>query len=143
MRFLHLHWSDIEAFLVMNPAPMVEHEVASRPIARGFWFLSERREARDPRNVGLDDVRAYELATKKLERLGTGPREYIHVNAAEADKHVPLSDAVEYVEAQAAPNEFLLVGYADGGFISVSRERMPFQTGLSEATWWRPTRDTH
>ena len=81
---------------------------------------------------------SYEIATHRLENLGVGPVEYVHVNPPSGSRHVPLSAAVEHIEAYASASEFLLVGYADGGLISVSRDLLPFQAGLQQAMWWRP-----
>jgi hypothetical protein len=49
---------------------------------------------------------------------------------------LPLKDAVLKIEASPANNHFLVVGYEDGGVISVSGTTLPFQINARPADWW-------
>jgi hypothetical protein len=47
-----------------------------------------------------------------------------------------LKEAVSKVETSPANNTILLVGYEDGGVISVSGTTLPFQINAKPAQWW-------
>ncbi len=50
----------------------------------------------------------------------------------------PLEDAVSRVEASPIASRFLVIGYEDGGVISVSGSTLPFQAKAKPAEWWTP-----
>jgi hypothetical protein len=63
-------------------------------------------------------------------------RHDFRVNRTLALDPAALTTAIQRVESAGAPTEFLLAGHRDGGLISASHDRLPFQQGLDPITWW-------
>lgn len=141
MRFLHQDFSPIAAWLDQVRPTIHRLEWDREPIASGFPMLSftlKRRPARPPATTTVAEIRATFDLGSVPEKAGTVLRNYFHLNRPPSEVSVSLSRAVEHVEAFGAPEELLLVGYPDGGLISVSRSPLPFQADAKEATWWGP-----
>ena len=64
-------------------------------------------------------------------------RFFFHIGSSSDQPILPLVEAVAHVENRGLAGEFLLAGHPDGGLVSVSRERLPFQSG-DPITWWGP-----
>jgi hypothetical protein len=142
MRFLHKDFGPIRQFLTTEPCEIRTLEWDLNPVEAGsFAFLPwtvKRRPAHPPAPSNLDLVADCFSRSQRVEDAGTVLRNYFHINAPPTDRTVSLSGAVEHVEAFGGPAEILLVGYPDGGLISVSRHQMPFQEGTAQADWWGP-----
>jgi len=142
MRFLHNDLRPIELFFGANSCDIRRLEWDLNPVEAGsFAFLPwtvKRRPARPPETTTLKEIGEYFHRADKPEDAGTVLFNYFHVNAPLTDRAVSLPGAVEHVEAFGAPMEFLLVGYPDGGLISISRHVLSFQEGLEQAHWWGP-----
>ena len=63
-------------------------------------------------------------------------KHYFHINPTTVGRPLAVDEAVQFVEAEGAPDEFLLAGHPDGGLVSVSTRPLPFQEGLKPITWW-------
>ena len=142
MRFLHTDFVPVREFLTGGPHDIRRLEWDLNPVEAGsFAFLPwtvKRRPARSPQPSNLVEIEDYFRRGHRPDQAGTVLFNYFHINAPSSDRAVSLSGAVEHVEAYGGPTEFLLVGYPDGGMISVSRQMLPFQIGLTEAEWWGP-----
>ena len=142
MRFLHTDFAPLEHYLSTEACEIRRLEWDLNPVEAGsFAFLPwtvRRRPARAPQPTTIGEIKEYFHRGDRPEDAGTVLLNYFHINAPRSDVAVSLSGAVEHVEAFGEPGEFLLVGYHDGGLISVSRRMLPFQDGLQQATWWGP-----
>jgi hypothetical protein len=143
MRFLHKAFEPLQRYMLDVPVEIRLLEWELSPIASGsFVFLPwtiKRRAARAPRASDLAEIAAYFHRAETPELAGTVLRNYFHINAPHSTTPVSLNGAVEHVEAYGKPDEFLLVGYPDGGLISVSRQKLPFQENAAPADhWWGP-----
>lgn len=141
MRFLHEDYAPVAAWIEATAPTIHRLEWEREPIASGFPmfpFSVKRRQAHAPVEVASNEIEATFRRGFVPEQAGTVLSLYFHLNRPRSDTIVSLSGAVEHVEAFGADDEILIVGYHDGGVISVSRSRMAFQTGLDEAGWWGP-----
>ena len=77
-----------------------------------------------------------EMLTSTGKLWGTLLRYYLGVARSAEAEAPPLKDAVSKVEASRASSTILLVGYEDGGLISVSAKTLPCQIGAKSAEWW-------
>jgi hypothetical protein len=68
---------------------------------------------------------------------GTAPKNYVYASFNAEIDPIPLGEALSRVEDVRTSNGFLLVGYNDGGLISISKEKLPFQDRAERAPWWR------
>jgi hypothetical protein len=140
MRFLHKDLAPLKAHLLAAPNEIKRLEWDLNPIIRGpmaiFSFNPKRRPADRPRPGTVDEIETTFRRAANPELAGTVLLEYFHVNAPPSERAVSMAAAIEHVEAYGGPTEFLIVGYPDGGVISVSRYVLPFQEGSHEATWW-------
>jgi hypothetical protein len=142
MRFLHKDIAPVRQFLAAEPCDIRRLEWDLNPVEAGsFAFLPwtvKRRPARAPAPSTGQEVEDCFNRSHRPEEAGTMLASYFHVNAPPTDHAVSLPGAVEHVEAFGGPTEFLIVGYPDGGVISVSRRMLPFQDGTQQADWWGP-----
>lgn len=116
MRYLHLEIDELLRYLEEQKLVLTEMGI-SEP-----WTSS----------IGVETLRKYTAATDVL--WGERPRSFI-VADDEALAHMTMRDAVQASETTERP-KCLLIGYNDGGLISVSRETLPFQQGAAQANWW-------
>lgn len=139
MRFFHKNPAPVLSYLEQEHAPILMLDWEREPKVGGFAMLptTVRRRAANPARP----VDASEVAF--IAGHGKGPRHavtvlqfYFHVNSTAVGRPMPLTDAVEFVESEAADTEFLLAGHPDGGLVSVSKVRQPFQEGLDPISWW-------
>jgi hypothetical protein len=84
----------------------------------------------------LDPISEMLRATDKL--WGRRLSYFLDVSSSTDQAVLPLKEAVLRVEAAVVSDDFLLVGYQDGGIISISGKILPFQTDAKVAEWWRP-----
>lgn len=142
MRFHHEDFAPLERYLTAETCEIWRLEWDLNPVEAGsFAFLPwtvKRRPAHAPQPATISEIREYFRRADKPELAGTVLLDYFHINAPASDQPVSLSGAVEHVEAYGGPSEFLLVGYPDGGLISVSRRMLPFQEAVPQANWWGP-----
>lgn len=142
MRFLHKDFGLLRAYLSAEPCDIRRLEWDLNPAEAGSlaflpWTV-KRRPAHAPQPASVADIETCFARSQRVEEAGTVLRDYFHVNAPPSDVAVSLPGAVEHVEAFGAPAEFLIVGYPDGGLITVSRRMLPFQDGAGQADWWGP-----
>lgn len=140
MRFRHADPAPVLDFLRENPAEIRvrdwDRERAPGGIA-GFLRLA-RTEPANPAQPGkLADVEFIAGRGPGPSHASTVLRFYFHINSTADERILPLVEAVAHVEGRGAGGEFLLAGHPDGGLISVSRQRLPFQQG-DPITWWGP-----
>jgi hypothetical protein len=140
MRFLHEDFAPLKAYLLAEPNDIRRLEWHLRPVVRSamniFAMTPKRRSADRPRPASVDEIEAMLRRTENPQLAGSVLSEYFHVNAPPSDRAVSMAAAIEHVEAFGAPNEFLVVGHPNGGFVSVSRLMLPFQQAAREATSW-------
>jgi hypothetical protein len=98
----------------------------------------KRRAALPAQPAGLDDLAFFASRGNGPRHAITVLQHYFHLNSSVVGRPLSLAEAVEHVELEGASGEFLLAGHPDGGLISVSRDRLPFQAGLEPITWWGP-----
>lgn len=98
-------------------------------------YLMEVRGKQAPRTVDLDFIRAYADDTAKY--LGAAPIDYILVMAKDAAMPT-VGVMIADIEGRLENSSFVLIGYNDGGVISVSNHRLPCQVDAQPAEWWKP-----
>ncbi len=140
MRFRHLEAEPVLAWLRAAPADIRirewERERTPGGIA-GFLRLA-RAEPANPAQPGeLSDVEFIAGRGRGPSHAGTVLRYYFHINSTAEERILPLVEAVAHVEGRGADTECLLAGHPDGGLVSVSRVRLPFQQG-EPIDWWGP-----
>lgn len=139
MRFRHVDPSSIIAHMhTTSPVILIldwERERKAGGIV-GLLNLQKPQPAGPARSASIEDV---EFIARRgpPSHAGLVLRHYFHVNATATGRPLTLVEAVEYVEAQGAADEYVLAGHPDGGLISVSRDRMSFQSG-DPISWWGP-----
>lgn len=139
MRFRHIDPALVVAHLrKTSPSILIldwERERKAGGIA-GLLNLQKPQPAGPAKPASIDDV---DFIGKRgpPSHAGLVLRYYFHVNTTATGRPLTLVEAVEYVEDQGTPGEYLIAGHPDGGLISVSRDRLPFQSG-DPITWWGP-----
>lgn len=141
MRFRHIDPAPIIAFLrETSPAILVrewERERSVGGVGRLLGMASLPKAANAAQPGQISDVEFIAGRGKGPQHVGNVLRFYFHINSSSPEPILPLVEAVAHVEGRAGAGEFLLAGHPDGGLISVSRERLPFQQG-EPITWWGP-----
>ncbi|HYD05104.1 MAG TPA: hypothetical protein VEC60_05240 [Reyranella sp.] len=85
------------------------------------------------------DVSAIQTMLKRSETLwGTALPYYLWISKSAEGNTASLAEAVAQIESSADQEKFLIVAYQDGGLISVSGIRLPFQVDARKADWWGP-----
>jgi hypothetical protein len=139
MRFRHVDPAPVLSYLRANPSAILvldwERERKAGGIA-GLLKISKPVPAGPAKPASIEDI-AYIARRGPPSHAGLVLRYYFHINSTATGRPLPLIEAVEHVEASAAQGEMLITGHPDGGLISVSRERLPFQSG-EPITWWGP-----
>jgi hypothetical protein len=139
MRFRHVDPSPVLTHLrKTTPSILVldwERERKAGGIA-GLLNIQKPKPAGPARPALIEDV---EFIARRgpPSHAGVVLRFYFHLNSTAASRLLTLVEAVEHVESHGAPDEYVLAGHPDGGLISVSRDRLPFQSGEA-ITWWGP-----
>jgi hypothetical protein len=87
--------------------------------------------------AGDSAIREMFLETHRL--WGTNLPYYLAVSKDPRPSGQPLANAVDQILAGAPSEEFLVIAYQDGGLLTVSRKRLPFQDAAASADWWRMT----
>lgn len=118
MRYLHLEIGDLLRYLE-------EQELVLTEIGISEPWISP---------IGAETLRKYMAATNVL--WGEFPSSFI-IADDRASTLITMKEAVQASETNGRP-KCVLIGYNDGGLISVSRETLPFQQGLAQADWWKP-----
>jgi hypothetical protein len=140
MRFQHKNIAPVRAWLEGH-APMIHQlEWEKEIVTGGYAFLPstlKRRAAEPARPASIAEIVGFAKVGGPRQVTAT-LRFYFHINMSAVADPLPLVEAVGFVEAEGGYEEFLLAGHPDGGLISVSRERLPFQDGLQPITWWGP-----
>ena len=65
---------------------------------------------------------------------------YLIVSPEIEIKNQPIHEAVSRIETSKTRDEFLIIAYQDGGLITVSGAKLPFQNDAKKANWWWPMR---
>jgi hypothetical protein len=121
MRYLHLQVADIAGHITS----------ASLVISK-----CDRNGQAQPSKVSEAAVAEMLGATEKL--WGALLPYYFWVSRSYRERPLSLKEAVTEIEGASHPDEFLLVGYEDGGVLSISSSKSNFQIGARTAEWWRP-----
>lgn len=141
MRFRHLDPEPVLAYLRGNTVAISVREWDRERRVGGIAGMLRVGKASEPAGPAQpSDVSQVEfIASRGIHpsHAATVLRFFFHINSSADDRVLPLVDAVAHVELRGEPGEFLLAGHPDGGLISVSRERLPFQQG-DPITWWGP-----
>jgi len=139
MRFRHVDATAVIAFLRDNqPAILVrewDRERAAGGIA-GMLRMSKPQAAQGAQSGTISDVE-FIAGRHAPSNIGVVLRFFFHIGSSSDQPILPLVEAVAHVENRGLAGEFLLAGHPDGGLVSVSRERLPFQSG-EPITWWGP-----
>ena len=139
MRFRHVDATAVIAFLRDNqPAILVrewDRERAAGGIA-GMLRMSKPQAAQGAQSGKIRDVE-FIAGRHAPSNIGVVLRFFFHIGSSSDQPILPLVEAVAHVENRGLAGEFLLAGHPDGGLVSVSRERLPFQSG-DPITWWGP-----
>lgn len=142
MRFRHKDFGPVRGYLETEHCAIQMLEWEREPVVGGFAMLPttlKRRAALPAQVASIDEVAFFAGRGQGPQHAITVLQHYFHVNSsAQGRRPLPLAEAVEHVELDGLDAEFLLVGHPDGGLISVSRDRLPFQDGLEPITWWGP-----
>lgn len=138
MRFFHTDIAPILAALAEGTHSIQSLEWELNPKTRSVFSLLGReghRTARPAAPAGIDDVADLSRRRPPI-RIAEVFHHYFHINRTLSLDPAALTTAIQHVESAGAPDEFLLAGHPDGGLVSVSRDRLPFQQGLDPITWW-------
>jgi hypothetical protein len=140
MRFRHVDPTAVIAFLSDNRSAILmrewDRERAAGGIA-GMLRMSRPQAAQGARPGEISDVE-FIAGRHAPSDIGVVLRFFFHIGSSSDQPVLPLIEAVAHVENRGLAGEFLLAGHPDGGLVSVSRERLPFQQGLDPITWWGP-----
>jgi len=139
MRFMHKDVRPVLQYLAVEDSRIMMLDWEREPIVGGFAMLPntlKRRAAYPAKPASIRDVEYYGGRGSGPDHAITVLKHYFHVNPTTVGRPLALSEAVEFVEGAAAPDEFLLAGHPDGGLISVSSQPLPFQEGMKPITWW-------
>jgi len=139
MRFRHVDPTPVIAFLRDNGSAILvrewDRERAAGGIA-GMLRMSRPQAAQGAQPGKISDVEF--IANRHApSNIGVVLRFFFHIASSSDQPILPLVEAVAHVENRGLAGEFLLAGHPDGGLVSVSRERLPFQSG-EPITWWGP-----
>jgi hypothetical protein len=111
-------------------------EIVRHVASAGLTITKCDRSARRPSSkVSKTELAEMLNASKKL--WGALHPDFLWLSSSPKEGAFTLNQAVAEVEAASALNEFLLVGYEDGGVISRSNSRLAFQAEARSANWWR------
>jgi hypothetical protein len=139
MRFRHPDAAPVLAHLRGAPVTILvrewERDRAPGGLA-GVLRMNKPQTARPAQPAKVSEVEFIARRHSPSE-IGVVLRFYFHIGSSCDEPILPLVEAVAYVERYGISGEFLLAGHPDGGLISVSRERQPFQHG-EPITWWGP-----
>jgi hypothetical protein len=141
MRFRHLDPAPVLAFLRATPADLQVREWSRERAVGGLAGMlrmgPSARPATGAQPANISEIEFIAGRGLHPSHAATVLRFFFHINASVDERLLPLVEAVEHVEQRGVAGEFLLAGHPDGGLISVSRERLPFQKG-NPITWWGP-----
>ena len=139
MRFRHADPEPVLASLRSAPATILVREWDRERAVGGIAGMLRRgkpQPASAAQAAKVSEV-AFIAQRHAPSEVGVVLRFYFHVGSSSDEPILPLVDAVAHVEGRGTGTEFLLAGHPDGGLISISRERQPFQHG-EPITWWGP-----
>lgn len=139
MRFRHVDPEPVLAHLRTTSAPILVREWDRERAASGIAGMLRMAKPQAARGAQPGKVSEVEFIAQRHppSEIGVVLRFFFHIGSSSDDLILPLIEAVAHVEGRGASGEFLLAGHPDGGLISVSRERQPFQHG-DPITWWGP-----
>ena len=139
MRFRHVDPLPVLQFLRHGTSPILvrewERERGGGGIS-GLLRMSKPQPAAPGRQGEIVDVE-FIAGRRAPSEIGVVLRYYFHIGSTADEPILPLVEAVAHIETRGAEDEFLLAGHPDGGLVSVSRGRLPFQQG-DPITWWGP-----
>lgn len=140
MRFRHLDPAPVLSHLRTNPSVILVREWDRERTPGGIAGLLRRGKPQLARAAQPGQVSEVEFIARRHPPadIAVVLRFFFHIGSSSDEPVLPLVEAVGHVERRGAAGEFLLAGHPDGGLISVSRERVPFQQGLEPITWWGP-----
>lgn len=144
MRFRHADPAPVLDYLrrERGSIQLLEWESERRPGGIAAFLRMQKPQPAGPaRPASVDDVAFIAGRGRGPSHAGIVLRYYFHVNSTAAPttgRPFTLVEAVGHVENSGAPGEFVLAGHPEGGLVSVSREVLPFQSGLGAIDWWGP-----
>ncbi len=142
MRFRHKDFAPVRDYIEREGCMILMLEWEREPVTGGFAMLPttlKRRAALPARPATIEDVAFFASRGEGPAHAITVLQHYFHLySTVQGRRPLSLAEAVEHVELDGSSAEFLLAGHPDGGLISVSRDRLPFQQGLEPITWWGP-----
>jgi hypothetical protein len=139
MRFNHKDVGPVLRYLAVEDSRIMVLDWEREPVVGGFAMLPatlKRRAAYPAKPATIADVEFYGGRGNSPAHAIRVLKHYFHINPTTVGRPLAVQEAVQFVEGEGAPNEFLLAGHPDGGLISVSAELLPFQEGLKPITWW-------
>jgi len=119
MRFLHKEFDSIVRFIDA-------HSLNT--------FVLDTEGAKAPRKVGARFLLNYGIATQQYN--GAAPTDYIVVTEAASVESKKALDAIREKETENRALSFILIGYNDGGVLSISSRYLPFHDEAQRADWW-------
>ena len=140
MRFRHLDPAPVLDHLRTTQAAILVREWDRERTPGGIAGLLRRGKPQMARAAQPAKISEVEFIARRHppSDVAVVLRFFFHVGSSSDEPILSLVDAVAHVERVGTANEFLLVGHPDGGLISVSRERQPFQQALDPITWRGP-----
>jgi len=87
------------------------------------------------KQMSPEDLDAYFSQSNLL--WGLMPKTFVYVGIREPQGNLTLHKAIQDAEYAGNDASFLLVGYQDGGLISVSNRKLAFQAEAQPADWWQ------
>ncbi len=100
-----------------------------------LWRLDRRGKSIAPAN--LDYLRScFAEGLRQGAVGGFDDSHYLNVTRVRDSQMQNLKHDVAWVEARGGTDNFIVIGYHDGGIITISQEKLPFQQGAAGADWW-------
>ncbi|WP_157961320.1 hypothetical protein [Microvirga flavescens] len=117
MRYFHTNIDKIMLFLAKNKSLLYLCDVSDNKICV---------------SIDIHFLEKYYMNTHHY--YGDRPEKYVYVTSDQNFEESSFSERIEEIEKDKFDPRFLLIGYNDGGIISVSGSKLEFQE--IEAPWW-------
>jgi hypothetical protein len=139
MRFRHVDPGAVFAHLRENPSSILVREWDRERPTGGIASMLRMGKPQPAGAARAGTIGEIEFIAGRhvLADIAVVLRFFFHIASSSDEPILPLIEAVKHVEEHGKEREFLLAGHPDGGLVSVSRFRLPFQSG-EPIIWWGP-----